>query len=272
MTKYNRDDLRKANYELFILALTILSLFNLPLILFATNDETNQVAFTVNVMISAIFFIDFLARLHWAEARREYFTKHYGWLDLVGSVPIPGFNLARVWRVFKAGKVLGQTGSREVLRQVAANRAETALLFIGLAVIYLLEFGSILILHAEIGAPNAEITTAEDAIWWVWVTISTVGYGDLVPVTIAGRRVAVVVIFAGVGVFGTLSGYLANSFLGQRNAEANMKTEEIATPIVNELKKIHQAQVKAREQQEEENAHLKARLDNLEKLLQENRK
>jgi voltage-gated potassium channel len=83
-----------------------------------------------------------------------------------------------------------------------------------LAVIFLVEFASIFILIAEGGAPQANIHTAGDAIWWVIVTVATVGYGDLYPVTGPGRSIATVVIIAGVGLFGVLSGFLARNFLG----------------------------------------------------------
>ncbi|MDX1417840.1 MAG: potassium channel family protein, partial [Candidatus Promineifilaceae bacterium] len=134
---------------------------------------------------------------------------------------------------------------------------------------YLLEFGSIFILRAEVGAPGATITTADNAFWWVLVTISTVGYGDLVPVTNQGRFVAAFVIVAGVGVFGTLSGYLANSFLGQSSARRETKVKEMADPILEEFSRLYTYQESARKAQEEENRQLLARMETLEKLLHE---
>ena len=50
--------------------------------------------------------------------------------------------------------------------------------------------------------------------WWALVTITTVGYGDKFPVTTEGRVVAVILMFAGVGLFGTFSGFIASWFLG----------------------------------------------------------
>jgi len=269
MNKFKPEDLQRANYELFILSLTVLSLFNLLVMIFAQSDDIRQIAFIVNVILSLIFLGDFLYRLRIAEDNRGYFFKGNGWLDLIGSVPIPGFNLARIWRVFRAIRMLRSTGSREVLVQIRSHRADTALLFIALAVLYILDFGSILILRTEAQAPNALITTAGDAMWWVLVTISTVGYGDLVPVTAQGRFVAVFVIFAGVGVFGTLSGFLANSFLGQRTKQTATEVDTVNEPILDELRRMYQAQSEATLMQKEDNARLQARLDALEQLLQQ---
>ena len=68
----------------------------------------------------------------------------------------------------------------------------------------------------EQDAPDATITSAPDALWYVLVTISTVGYGDEYPVTTGGRALGSIVILIGVGIFGTFTGYLANRFLAPK--------------------------------------------------------
>jgi voltage-gated potassium channel len=70
-------------------------------------------------------------------------------------------------------------------------------------------------LIAERHSPDANILTASDAIWWVFVSITTVGYGDRFPVTDQGRLIGVVTLTVGVGLFGVVTGFLANLFLGQ---------------------------------------------------------
>ena len=271
MDELEEQDLRLASYEIFIFAITLLSLFNLFVIVFSTSDDIGRVAIVVNLIISFIFLLDFLFRRHKAEVKRDYLVKQNGWLDLVGSIPIPGFNIARVWHVIRTAKILRDAGARSVMRQVRARRADTALLSIGLAVIYLMEFGSMFILKAEASALEPNIITADDALWWVFVTISTVGYGDKYPVTNTGRLVATFVIFAGVGVFGTISGYLADSFRGQRKTGSETRPHTATDSILAEIKALNQAQTETKQQQEEANAELNARLAALEKFLQENR-
>ena len=87
------------------------------------------------------------------------------------------------------------------------------LLLLGILV---LEFGSLGILRVEQHAPGANITAASDALWYVVVTISTVGYGDQFPVTNEGRILGAGIIVVGVGIFGTFTGYLANLFLAPK--------------------------------------------------------
>ena len=102
-----------------------------------------------------------------------------------------------------------------------------------LLVLLVLEFGSIAVLYFEQNAPGANITTGGDALWWAFVSITTVGYGDKFPTTPGGRVSAFFVLAAGVGLFGVLSGYLANFFLtpsseDEPDTEAAAETGETA--------------------------------------------
>lgn len=258
----------RLNYEIFILVITCISILNLVLIFVYRDPDIEEVLNLMNRIISIIFLIDFLARLRIAESRRDYFIKKYGWLDLVSSIPIPGAQLARVPRLLKTGQLLRQSGETGIIRAVIDNRADTALLFISLFVLLLLEFGSIAILRAEERSAMANIESAGDAIWWVLVTISTVGYGDFYPVTSQGRFVAVFVIVAGVGVFGTLSGFLAKNFLGQSQKEAQQQAEAVES-VVTVIKELQQAQVETRHLQDEANEELRSRLTAIETMLRQ---
>ncbi len=75
------------------------------------------------------------------------------------------------------------------------------------------------ILHFESG-PESNIRTPDDALWWAFATITTVGYGDRFPVTGEGRVVATILMAAGVGLFGTFSGFLAAWFLGSGKGDS----------------------------------------------------
>jgi voltage-gated potassium channel len=68
-------------------------------------------------------------------------------------------------------------------------------------------------LDAESASPERNIATANDAVWWVLVTLTTVGYDDFFPITTRGRIAAVFVMLAGVALIGVLASYLSNFFL-----------------------------------------------------------
>lgn len=213
------NELKNTSYELFIAALSVLSVFNLFLIGLAKDPVMDETVVLMDVFLTLIFLADFVYRLATAESRSHYLLRQYGWADGLASLPLPQAKLLRLFRIARAGRLMRELGARKMLHQLVSDRAGSALLTVLLCLILLLEFGSLLVIKAEIRDPDANIASASDAVWWVYVTMTTVGYGDRYPVTQAGRAVGMLVMAAGVGLFGVLTGFLANLFLAPPAAE-----------------------------------------------------
>ena len=132
------------------------------------------------------------------------------------------------------------------------------MLYIGIfCVILVKECGGILVLLAESPAPEANIHTASDAMWWVYVTITTVGYGNWYPVTSAGRLIGVLVMITGVGLFGTLAGFIANKLVAP--AVAGPEGTKASDPPDHDAKK----------EQARQHGEILARLDQIEQALRD---
>lgn len=203
-----------SSYELFMAGLSILSIINVALAaLFDNSSYVYGVLIIMNIPISMFFFVDFVRRLEQADSKYQYFFKDFGWADLLASIPFQELKLFRVFRIIKAYRLITAVGIRNIKKQLQQDWATSALYFIIFVIMLLLEFASIAILEIEGSNPHGNIKTASDAIWWVYVTIATVGYGDKYPVTNAGRVVGIVVMFVGVSLFGVITGFLANKFL-----------------------------------------------------------
>ena len=221
MARAARSELKSTGYEIFIGVLSILSILNLVL-MYAVDDEAlNTVIWVMNVLFSGIFLIDFTYRLITAPSRSGYFFRHFGWADLLASLPFPQFKILRVFRVVRVVRLLRDVGPAAIWRTLVKDRAGSALYALLLMGVLVLQFGSLTMLALEEHAPGANITTASDALWFTIVTISTVGYGDYYPTTNPGRIAGVVIIIVGVGIFGTFTGYLANLFLAPRKDDAD---------------------------------------------------
>jgi voltage-gated potassium channel len=146
----------------------------------------------------------------------------WGWLDLVSSIPmIDGTRWGRAARIVRVLRVLrGLRATKLLAGLVLRRRGESAFLAVSLVALLLIVFCSIAVLHFETD-PESNIKTAEDALWWAFATITTVGYGDCYPVTWEGRLIATILMCAGVGLFGTFSGFLAAWFIGSEAADGS---------------------------------------------------
>jgi Ion transport protein len=199
-------------WEIFVLGCALLSILNLVLAFVIQSPDLTQVVTVMDGLLVIVFAIDFVRRLRVATDDRAYFVQGRGWLDLISTVP--ALRIARILRILRVMRIVRRTGGLErALTIFFKNRATGGLLLVVLIAILVLEFGSLAVLWAERPDPAANITTAGDSLWYVIVTMSTVGYGDQYPVTEMGRMFGVIVIVVGVGVFGTLTGFLANAFL-----------------------------------------------------------
>lgn len=243
-------ELKGAGYEIFIGALSVLSILNLVL-RYAVHDEgLDMVLLAMNALLSFIFLADFTYRLFTAESKTDYFFRQYGWADLLASLPLEQVKILRVFRLLRVIRLLRDYGAKNIGRSLIADRAGSALLTLLLMGILVLEFGSLGMLAIEQHAPGSTITTASDALWYVIATISTVGYGDTYPVTNAGRVLGALIIVIGVGIFGTFTGYLANLFLAPKKAaavaagseadEARRQVEQLKALLVQQQATIEQ--------------------------------
>jgi voltage-gated potassium channel len=237
MTK-EHNELKSIGYEIFIGILSILSIVNLVLLYAVQEKALETVLAVMNDVFSAIFLADFLYRIFTAPSAGAYFFRHFGWADLLASVPLAQFKFLRVFRLIRVYRLLRDVGIRTIGRALSKDRAGSSLYILLLMGIFVLEFGSLTMLRVEQDAPGANIRTASDALWYTIVTISTVGYGDEYPVTNAGRTVGAGIIVVGVGIFGTFTGYLANFFLSpqKENPAPPVDAADAGTATVEELR------------------------------------
>ena len=201
-------------YQLFMLVLCIVTLMGVAVQVIARPPaEVRGILQVADTIVCALFFGDFLVTLRRAPDKWRYMYT-WGWLDLVSSIPV--FDAARWGRAARIARLLrllrGVRASMILTEVVLMRRRLSAVLAAALTLLLVLVSAAVLILTVE-DAPQSNILTAEDALWWATTTLTTVGYGDRYPVTTEGRVIAAVLMGAGVGLVGVLSGLLASWFM-----------------------------------------------------------
>lgn len=159
--------------------------------------------FTMNV-VWVVFVIDYVVSLGLARPRRRWFLTH---LPELAMVALPALRPLRLLRLLSVVVMLHRSS-------VAAFRGRVAVYVVSTTTLLVLIAG-IAVLDAEQHAPHANLRNIGDAWWWAFATITTVGYGDFYPITLAGRLVAVGLMASGVALLGTVTALLASWFVDQ---------------------------------------------------------
>ncbi|MFS0781692.1 potassium channel family protein [Bacillus sp. 1P06AnD] len=192
------------------LAIGLLSLLSLLLLL----DKNNSFLW-INKAILLIFFIYVLYQFCQSENKWAYIKSHP--LEIIALIPLnevfQGVMVVRVFRMIVVIRTLKKhfPTTTAVLTKNGLNKVLTYTLC-------LIILAAIPIHYFEEGIP-----TFADGIWWAIVTATTVGYGDISPVTVPGRITAVILMFSGIGCIGMITGTIA-SYFTTKNKEDEEKT------------------------------------------------
>ena len=201
----------------------------LPLII--VPESNGWVGVTVGIVTWLVFLVDYAVHVrHIYRYRRTGFGR-FDLFVVVATAPwflFPGAQAGQFVVVLRLARlarlIMASRGSRRLLDRLGRVVA------VAVGVVLL---ASVVAYHAE-HPVNPEFATFGDALWWGIVTLTTVGYGDIVPNTTTGRWAAVVIMVTGIAVLGVLAGSLASFFrLGDNNhaePEAGRPAETAASP------------------------------------------
>jgi len=212
------DSKRFGCWDFIILIFSIFSLALVPLqMLHKGREDILMIIDSADIVLCAFFFTDFLKQFIQAKGTRLAYMK-YGWIDLVSSIPIiPGAQLGRIFRILRILKVLRQVSKfgdiTEGLFRNPAAGAFAVTLVLAVSTVFMAAF---LVLEAESSAAGARIKNAGDALWWASTTVTTVGYGDMYPVTTLGRYIGVLTMIVGIAVCGSLTATLASLLIRKK--------------------------------------------------------
>ncbi len=192
-----------------------------------TEYTNNAVLLKANVVIASIFGVEYFLRIWSANhvvvpgARMKYITSFYGVIDLIAFLPaliLPLFNvslllrLLRMLRLLQLLKIRSLTrGLNRVMKAIEDSKSElTVTLLMSTLLIFI---GAVLMYFVEGKVQPEEFGSVPRSLWWSIATLTTVGYGDVYPITAAGRFLASVIALVGIAAVAMPSGILAAAFM-----------------------------------------------------------
>ena len=206
---------RRSEWPLTAIALAFLAVYAWEVIADLHGAARAGTELAMDVMW-AVFIADYLVRLALAPQRGRWFVRHL--FDLA-VVALPVLRPLRLVRLIALIGVLHRGAGMALRGRITAYTAG--------GVTLLVLVSSLAVLDAERGAPGTPIHTYGEAVWWALATITTVGYGDLAPVTAVGRWAAVLLMIGGVALAGVVTATLASwivSLVAEESAEQEAAT------------------------------------------------
>lgn len=217
--------------QLFILASAVVFAFDSGR---PTPDPYERYFEVLDIGFLILFTVEYILRIWGAPKKREFVFSFFGIVDLLAILPamlflLPQFRMLRILRFLRIFRILKAT--RFIL---AVDRLTTALDDVKRELAALVILSLMLVYLAACGIHYFEKDTQPEAfgsifgsMWWAIVTLTTIGYGDVYPVTVGGKIFATLVALVGVGIIAIPSGLLA-SVLTEARAERR-KSEETET-------------------------------------------
>lgn len=219
-------------FDLFIISVI---LFNVGALMFETvstyHEQYETLFYRIELVSLLIFSTEFLLRI-WViteeekysdpiKGRLKYLVSFSAVIDLLAIVPfyLPFLTsmdarALRVFRVFRIFRIFGlnrYSSSAELINKVIRSRS-SELIFSFVIILKLLLVAATLMYFVENEAQPELFSSIPATMWWGIATLTTVGYGDMVPITLLGKILAGVMAILGIGIFALPAGILANGF------------------------------------------------------------
>ena len=241
---FEADTPEGKTFDVMLLAVILLSVFvvvieTVPHI----HDEYYPLLYKLEWAFTIFFTIEYFIRIYTVHSPKKYITSFYGIVDLLSILPtylailftgtqslmvIRALRLLRVFRIFKLGNFLFE--GQIIIKSLKESRSKLAV-FITFILIMVTIFGSIMYL-IEGAAGNESFDSIPRSIYWAIVTLTTVGYGDISPISPLGQSIAAIIMIMGYSVIAVPTGIVTAEFT--REYKRKKFRRKISTQVCSE--------------------------------------
>ena len=192
-------------------------------------------------VITILFTIEYILRVITNSSPKKYIFSFYGIIDLLSTIPkylsfflvgshslvaLRALRLMRVFRILKLARFMGE--SNNLIKALKASRVKIAV-FVSFVVILCIILGTVMYL-VESGEASG-FTSIPRSVYWAIVTLTTVGYGDIAPVTPLGQLIASIIMIIGYGIIAIPTGIVSAEYASQKKETIKLKEDELHLEI-----------------------------------------
>lgn len=238
----NDGDRTSRLFDLFIMFLIIMNSISIMIDTFQLPKMIKTTLQIIDLTTSIIFSVEYLLRIWTApllypcktslSARIRYIFSFMAIIDLLAILPfylpmVLPFNLKslRLLRITRLLRIFKMNRYTKALNKVGAVfRAKSSQLVSSMLVVFMLIIlSSILMFNIENAAQPEAFTNIFDSMWWAVATFTTVGYGDIYPITIMGKFLSAIIAFLGIGLVAVPTGIISAGFVEQIDTQHGIK-------------------------------------------------
>lgn len=224
--------------KLFDIILLWIIIFSIAFVMLESvqsiNEEYHDFFNIAEWIVTILFTIEYIARIVAVKKPFKYIFSFYGIIDFLATIPkylslifvgthaLLALRALRLLRVFRILKLVRYTGESEFL--LKALKASRAKIFVFLFAIIIMTIILGTIMYLVEGGVNSGFTSIPKSIYWCIVTLTTVGYGDITPITTLGQFISVIIMILGYGIIAVPTGIVSAEYTRQ-DRETHVNTQ-----------------------------------------------
>ena len=218
IVEYNDNRLSRG-FALLIQILIVLSVITFSIeTLPDLKPQTRVILSSVEIFCVFVFTLEYLARIYVADKKFKFIFSFFGLIDLFAILPfylsfgvdLRSLRILRLFRIFRLLKLARYNKAMRHFTQAMLMAREQIILFMAITVV-LIYFAAVGIYYFENEAQPEHFSSIFESLWWSIITLTTVGYGDVYPITVGGRVFTFFILLIGLGIVAIPTGIISSS-------------------------------------------------------------
>lgn len=215
-------------YDTTIILLALISVILVLLGFAEMVDLDNPPYNIIDLLLWGVFVVDYGWRFFLSKEKWRFIIENI--FDLLAILPLNAiftvFRLGRIFRLARLTKLLKLTRLLRIVGLTGKLEKKVSKLLRTNVLLYILYLNFFIVLLGSSILSVIEEKSLSDSLWWSLVTVTTVGYGDIIPTSIFGKWLAVLLMLVGIGTIGMLTSALTNFFI-KDNPDEQMKLDKL---------------------------------------------